>query len=205
MTTKSKAKPRSKALVKFSAIESLYTKAKPFYATEKLRARCAEVGVDPPTFWPADNNVVCWRFADIAMSRGGIVMPVDARSPNVKGILMACGPRARDVLYSNGIQEGDIVIWARFSGWELKDKTPSKECVDEFIVLKDRDILGSDDLCADFAAGRAQYVLDEKTGRHSLVRKMLGTSRKEKLRALAASTDSPAEAETARRLAAQER
>jgi co-chaperonin GroES (HSP10) len=188
--------------LKFSEIESLYAKAKPYYATEKLKRRCAEVGVDPPTFWPIDNQVVCWRFADITISRGGLVIPAGAETPNVKGILMACGPRARDVLYSNGIEEGDIVIWARFSGWELHDKTPTAETKgEEFIVLKDRDILGSDDLRAELAAGKAKYVLDPATGRHNLVRNLLG-GKKAKLLALAASTSSPAEADTARRIAA---
>lgn len=186
-----------------SKMESLYDR-RAFYETKKLEERCKEVGVDPPTYQPIDNNVVCWRLPPLMVSKGGIVIPEEHASPHIKGILMAVGPRARDVLFSNGIEVGDVVVWARFSGWEFHDKTAKTERGSEFVVLKDRDILGSDDLAVELAKGRAKYVLDEKTGRHNLVRKMI-SGRKQKLLALAASTTSAAEAETARRIAAQEK
>jgi co-chaperonin GroES (HSP10) len=190
----------SKALLKLSSMEMLY-RAPVHYETEKLKLRCKEVGVDPPTYQPMDNNCVVWRMPDLEMSRGGIVIPAAHRDAHIKGILMAAGPRARDVLFSNGIQLGDIVIWARFAGWETHDKTHSKDLPDSFIILKDRDILGSDDLRVELASGKARYVLDPKTGRHNLERKLL-RGRVEKLKALAASTNSPEESETARRMAA---
>lgn len=186
--------------LKFSTIESLY-QAKPFYATEKLRVRCAELGIDPPTYQPMDNNCVVWRLPPLKMSAGGIAIPDEAQGPHSKGVLVAVGPRARDVLYSNGIEEGDVVIFARFSGWETPDRTPTKNLGTEFLILKDRDIIGSDDLRVELSSGRAKYVLDEGTGRWCLQRKLL-TGKKQKLLALAASTTSPAEAETARRVAA---
>lgn len=188
-----------RAIAKLSPLESLY-RAKPYYANDLLKARCAEIGVEPPTFQPFDNNCVVWRLAPIGMSKGGIIVPEESKSPHVKGILMACGPRARDVLYSNGIEEGHVVIFARFAGWETRDRTTTKELSDEFLIIKDRDIIGSDDLRVELSTGKARYVLDEKTNRWSLQRKLL-SGRKQKLLALAASTASPAEAETARRLA----
>lgn len=192
----------SKAL-KFSSIESLYRgkNAKAYYATEKLRVRCEEVGIKPPTGQPLDNNVIVWRLPPLTLSAGGIIMPEESQNPHHKGILIAMGPRARDYLYSNGIEEGDIVTWERFSGWETKDQTSSKNLQTEFITIKDRQILWSDDLRADLASGKAKYVLDSATGRHSLQRKLLN-GKKEKLLALAASTTSPHEAEAARKIAA---
>lgn len=187
--------------LKLSAMESLY-KAKPFYATEKLRLRCKEVGIEPPTYQPMDNNCVVWRLPPLKVTSGGIVVPEDAQSPHSKGILLAIGPRARDVLYSNGIEEGDVVIFARFAGWETPDRTPTKALDTEYLILKDRDIIGSDDLRVELSQGKAKYVLDTGTGRWCLQRKLL-SGRKQKLLALAASTTSPAEAETARRLAAE--
>lgn len=187
--------------LKLSAIESIYS-AKPFYATEKLKVRCAEVGIEPPTYMPMDNNCVVWRLPPLEMSKGGIVMPQESQNPHIKGILLAVGPRARDVLYSNGIEEGDIVIFARFAGWEAQDRTKDRLLSAEYLILKDRDIIGSDDLRVLLSSGKAKYVLDESTGRWSLQRKLL-SGKKQKLLALAASTSSPAEAETARRLAAE--
>jgi len=191
----------SKAL-KLSTMESLYT-AKPFYATEKLRLRCKEVGIEPPTGQPIDNNVIVWRLPPLKVSAGGIVIPEEAQSPHIKGILVAMGPRARDVLYSNGIEEGDVVTWARFAGAEHNDKTTTRNLGTEFLTLKDRDILWSDDLRVALASGKVKYIQDDK-GRWCLQRKLL-SGRKEKLLALAASTNSPAEAETARRIAAGEK
>ena len=191
-----------KALLKLSPLEALYRerKKKVYYETEKLRLRCEEVGIVPPLGQPIDNNCICWRLPDIEFSPGGIAIPSEHRSPHHKGILVAVGPRARDVLFSNGVEVGDIVVWARFAGAEHSDKTHTKDLGTQFITLKDRDILASDDLAAELASGRAKYVLDEKTGRHNLVRKLI-SGRKQKLLALAASTQSPAEAETARRIA----
>jgi co-chaperonin GroES (HSP10) len=193
----------SKKLVKLSQLEAL-SQTKPFYATEKLRARCAEVGIEPPTFHPMDDNCVVWRLPPLKVSAGGIVLPEDSQNPHTKGILLALGPRARDVLYSNGIEEGDVVTFARFGGWEMQDKTHDRGKGNEILILKAREIIGSDDLKAVLSSGKAKYVLDEKTGRWCLQRKLLN-GRKEKLLALAASTTSPAEAETARRLAANEK
>lgn len=192
----------SKKELVLASIESLY-KGKPFYATELLKKRCKEVGIEPPTGQPIDNDVIVWRLPPLTISRGGIVIPEDSQSPHVKGLLMAMGPRARDVLYSNGVQEGHVVSFARFAGSESRDKTATKELDAEFLVLKDRDILTSDDLRVELAEGRAKYIQDEKTGRWCLQRKLLN-GRKQKLLALAASTSSPAEAETARRIANQQ-
>lgn len=190
----------SKAL-KLSAMESLY-RVKPYYETEKLRLRCDEVGITPPTGQPIDNNCICWRLPDLALSPGGIVIPTEHRSPHYKGILVAIGPRARDVLFSNGIEIGDVVTWARFSGAEHSDKTTDRDLGTQFITLKDRDIIASDDLRVELATGKAKYVRNELTGRHELVRKLL-SGKKQKLLALAAGTDSAHEAETARRRAAE--
>ena len=196
----------SKALLKLSPLEALYAKRPIYYETKKLEVRCKEVGFDLPTYQPIDNNCVCYRLPDIELSKGGIFYPGKDRAPHLKGILVAVGPRARDVLFSNGIEVGDVVIWGRFSGWEHQDKTATKDLGAEFIVLKDRDIMGSDDLDDDLAHGRAKYILDPETGRHNLVKGLLGpASKKQKLLALAASTNSAHEAETARRLANQEK
>lgn len=177
------------------------SKRRDYFATPLLEKRCKEWGIDPPTFQPFDNNCVVWRLPPLKESKGGIIIPEDARSPHVKGLLLAMGPRAMDVLKSNGIEEGHVVIFARFSGWETSDKTPERDRHNQILMLKDRDIIGSDDLKQELLEGRAKYVLEN--GRYCLQRKLLG-GRKEKLLALAASTTSQAEAETARRIANQQ-
>lgn len=169
-----------------------------WYPTPLLKQRCEEYGVPMPSFWPFDNNVLVWRLPTLDVSRGGLIIPEDARSPHIKGILMAMGPRAMDVLKSNGIEEGHTVVFARFAGWEAHDHTATQSKAEQFIMLKDRDIIGSDELREQLATGQAKYVLEG--GRYCLQRKLLN-GRQEKLLALAASTDNKNEAELAKKLA----
>lgn len=160
-----------------------------------LSKRCKEWGIEEPTFAPFDNNCVVWRLPPLKETKGGIIIPEDQRNPHAKGLLLAIGPRAMDVLHSNGIEVGHVVIFARFAGWETTDQTKEYAKGQQILMLKDRDIIGSDDLKKELDSGRAKYIQGED-GRHRLERKLL-SGRKEKLLALAASTHSPAERETA--------
>jgi co-chaperonin GroES (HSP10) len=165
-----------------------------------LDKRRKEWGIPDITFQPMDNNVIVWRLPPLTTSPSGLLhLPEDARSPHIKGVVLAMGPRAMDVLKSNGIEEGHIVVFARFAGWETKDHTAHQKLGSEVLIIKDRDIIGSDELKAELKSGKAKYVKGED-GRHRLERRLL-SGKKEKILALAASTSSPAEAETARKIA----
>ena len=164
-----------------------------------LQMRCREWGIEIPTFAPMDNNCVVWRLPPLKVTKGGVIIPEDQQSPHAKGLLLAMGPRAMDVLRSNGIDVGHVIIFARFAGWETSDQTKEYAKGQLVLMLKDRDIIGSDDLRVALESGKARYVLGED-GRHRLETKLLD-GRKEKLLALAASTHSPAERETAMRIA----
>lgn len=172
-----------------------------WYPNDLVKQRCKEYGIPMPSYWPMDNNCLVWRLPPVSLSRGGLVIPDTAEMPHIKGILMSMGPRAMDVLRSNGIEIGHTVVFARFAGWEPHDHTHTQSMEAAYIILKDRDIIGSDELREELATGKAQYVLGEG-GRYNLTRKLLN-GRKEKLLALAASTDSKAEAETAKKIAGQ--
>lgn len=166
-----------------------------------LRKRCREYGIDVPTFQPIDDNVVVWRLPPLKESAGGLIIPEEHNTPHVKGLLLKMGPRAMDVLRSNGIDEGHIVIFARFAGWETTDLTPEHRRHNTILMIKARDIIGSDDLKAEIESGQAKYIKGQD-GRWCLERKLLG-GKKEKLLALAAGTHSQAEAEAARRIASR--
>ena len=165
-----------------------------------IQRRCREHGIETPSFQVTDDNVLVWRFPPLDISPGGIVIPEDARSPHVRGILVGWGPRAADHLYSNGYEEGHIVIWKRFAGWEVNDRTPESRRGNNYLFIKASDILGSDDLGEAIRTGKAKYIRGDD-GRHTLQKKLL-TGRQEKLLALAADpSTTPAERATARRLA----
>lgn len=174
-----------------------------WYPNDLVKQRCKEYGIPMPSFWPMDNNVLVWRLPNLEVSRGGLLLPEDGQSPHIKGIVMSMGPRAMDVLKSNGIEEGHTVVFARFAGWEANDQVAGKMLSKEarFLMLKDRDIIGSDELREQLATGQAKYVLGDG-GRYMLQRKLLN-GRQEKLLALAASTDNENEKKLATKLAAQ--
>lgn len=161
---------------------------------------------------PIDNQVIVWRLPPLQLSPGGLVIPETEQSPNVKGVIMAMGPRAMDTLRSNGIEEGHVITFARFAGWELHDNTPEHMRHNQILIIKDKDVLGSDDLKRLLDAGKLTYVQDTD-GRYKLAkvntpRALPGNNgrkqiegKKRKLLALASGTTNPHEAETARKLA----
>lgn len=170
-----------------------------------LKKRMREFDVKDVTFAPIDDDVLVWRLPALSEHKVTkditILIPDENQSPHIKGLLMAMGPRAMDILISNGIDLGHIVTWKRFAGSEFHDHTKDRRLKAEYIVLKARDIIGSDDLKKELDSGRAKYVRGAD-GRHQLQRLLPG-GKVQKLRALAASTSSPEEAATANRIADQ--
>jgi len=166
-----------------------------------LKKRLKEFGVQEVTYAPIDDQVLVWRLPPLSEhqvnSKISLFIPDDAQNPHIKGLLLAMGPRAMDILISNGVDVGHIVTWKRYGGDEFHDHTKNRRLKAEYLVLKARDILGSDDLKKELDSGKAKYVRGAD-GRHQLQR-LLPSGRVQKLKALAASTDSPAEAENALR------
>jgi co-chaperonin GroES (HSP10) len=169
-----------------------------WYPNDLIKKRCQQYGIPMPSYWPMDNNCLVWRLPPVSVTRAGLIIPDENQSPHIKGILMAMGPRAMDVLRTNGLDIGHTVSFARFAGNEHNDHTETQTLEARFLILKDRDILGSDELREELASGKAKYVLEG--GRYCLQRKLLN-GRKEKILALAASTDSKAESDTAKKIA----
>ena len=166
------------------------------------RSRCW--GFPMPSFAPVDDNVLVWRLPPLSLSAGGLIIPNDQKSPSVKGVLLAMGPRARDVLAGNGIEEGHVVIFGRFAGWEAHDQTPERNRHNMVLMIKFKDVIGSDDLKAALDSGKMKLVQGDD-GKHRLAvveKKKLLPARKAKLLSLADSTHSPHEADTARKVAA---
>jgi co-chaperonin GroES (HSP10) len=206
MTTKTEKPSRALVRAAKAAGVELHCATKRKKGESLLDYRCRDWNIPKVTFQPVDNNVIVWRLPPLALSAGGIVIPEDQQSPHVKGVILAMGPRARDTLVSNGIEEGHIVVFGRFAGWEAHDNRPEMARHNMILMIKDKDIIGSDDLKADLEAGKLRIVQDTD-GRHKLAKvktdKLLTAkeSRKEKLERLANGTSNPHEAAAARRAA----
>src|SRR5687767_3486894 len=84
-----------------------------------LAYKCRAHGFEQPTFAPIGPSVIVNRLPPIQMTARGIIMPETEMSPHVKGILLAMGPQARDILAP--IELGHTVTWGRFAGAEGRD------------------------------------------------------------------------------------
>lgn len=177
-----------------------YTKTESYLARQ-----CKAYGVDLPTWQPIGNKCLVWRFPPLEFSPSGLlIIPEDARSPHSKGLLIAAGPQAQDYLGSHGIKLGDEVVFTRFGGDESNDNTPTRQLDQRYLVLSDKDILGATELRTDLERGRMRYVTEG--GKTMLERpKALPamSEKKAKVLKLAAAGATPAERETAKRLAAR--
>jgi co-chaperonin GroES (HSP10) len=162
--------------------------------------RCRSWGIPKPTFQPIDDSCVVWRLPPLQLTAGGIILPESDRSPHVKGILLAMGPRAADILRGNGIEPGHIIIFGRWAGWETNDQTPEFARHNVILTIKARDVLGSDDLRAEIDAGVTKYVQGDD-GRHRVERRRLASSKKEKILEMAKRGGTKAERESAARIA----
>jgi co-chaperonin GroES (HSP10) len=168
-----------------------------------LVQRCREAGIDIPTWQPVHNRVLVWRFPPIRMSAGGLILPDE--SPMSRGILVAAGPKAMDYLDSQGILLGHVVVFARFAGDEMNDTSRTTELPQRFLLLKDLDIEGSEDLRAGLESGTHKYVIED--GKRKLERpKALAPVEDKKAKVLKLASDpgaTAAERETAKKLAAK--
>ena len=83
-------------------------------------------------FQPLANRVLVEREEEVTTTASGIIIPDNAKEKPQRGKVLAVGPDAKD----EGINEGDIVVFGKYSGNEiiLDDK--------EYLILNSDEILG---------------------------------------------------------------
>ncbi len=192
-----------------------------------LEERCEEYGIQVPKTFPLSDDVLVWRFPPVyektikkATKKAAaktLIIPQDAASPSIRGILLAAGHRALDDLDREGIRLGHTVVFKRFAGWEHEQqmhpdqKTPEHKRHNQILHIRVSDILTSDDLFDDVEAGRTRFVKDATTGQRVLEQKQTvhelaeykAAERRRKLMLKANDEGSPEEAKVAQRLLAQ--
>lgn len=88
---------------------------------------------------PLGNRVVVEAIEQEEMTSGGIVLPETAKEKPQKGTVLAIGPGDRDEdgkRIPMDVKEGDTVLFAKYSGTEIKldDK--------KVLILRESDLLG---------------------------------------------------------------
>jgi chaperonin GroES len=87
---------------------------------------------------PLGNRVVVEPIEQEEMTAGGIVLPETAKEKPQKGKILSVGPGDRDEdgkRIPMDVKEGDTVLFAKYSGTEIK--TDGKK----LLILRENDIL----------------------------------------------------------------
>jgi chaperonin GroES len=90
-------------------------------------------------FTPLYDRVLVKRLEEEARSAGGIIIPDTAKEKPLRGRILAAG---RGKLLDNGelrvlaVKEGDIVLFGKYAGTEIKVEG------EELTILREDDILG---------------------------------------------------------------
>jgi len=87
---------------------------------------------------PLGNRVVVKPIEEEDVTSGGIVLPESAKEKPQKGKVLAIGPGERDddgKRIKMDVAEGDVVLYAKYSGTEIKMDG------DKLLILRESDIL----------------------------------------------------------------
>ena len=90
-------------------------------------------------FRPLHDRVVMRRVAQETRTAGGLVIPDTAQEKPTEGEVVAVGPGARNErgeLVAPGVKTGDRVLFAKWSGTEVKLDG------EELLIMKESDIMG---------------------------------------------------------------
>ena len=90
-------------------------------------------------FRPLHDRVVLRRIDPEAKTKGGIIIPDNAKEKPQEGEVIAVGPGARDengVLIPLALKAGDRVLFGKWSGTEVKIDG------DELLIMKESDVMG---------------------------------------------------------------
>ena len=92
-----------------------------------------------PKFRPLHDRVVLRRLTAEEKTAGGIIIPDTAKEKPSEGEVVAVGPGTRDdqgKLVELSVQEGDHVLFGKWSGTEVKLDG------EELLIVKESDLFG---------------------------------------------------------------
>jgi chaperonin GroES len=88
---------------------------------------------------PLHDRVIVRRLEEEEKTKGGIIIPDSAKETPAEGKIVAVGPGARDEkgnVTPLGVKQGDIVIFSKYAGSEVKIEG------EEHLIMREEDILG---------------------------------------------------------------
>jgi co-chaperonin GroES (HSP10) len=112
----------------------------------KLDDRRKQYGIPSLVYMPRGKTVVVWRLPADEKTAGGLYIPGVAEDVKSRGILLACGLAARDLLGDDLIEVGDEVYFKRFSAVEREVGRAETKTTAKLLEMAAEDILGSSDV-----------------------------------------------------------
>ena len=91
------------------------------------------------SFRPLHDRVVVRRIDAEEKTKGGIIIPDNAKEKPSEGMVVAVGPGARDdsgKIVSPDVKAGDRILFGKWSGTEVKLDDQ------ELLIMKESDIMG---------------------------------------------------------------
>jgi chaperonin GroES len=95
--------------------------------------------MDSMKFRPLHDRVVVRRIEEEGKTKGGIIIPDNAKEKPQEGEVIAVGPGARDdsgKIVPPAVKAGDRVLFGKWSGSEVRIDA------EDLLIMKESDILG---------------------------------------------------------------
>ncbi|ESX93179.1 co-chaperone GroES [Mesorhizobium sp. LNJC405B00] len=111
-------------------------------------------------FRPLHDRVVIRRAEGDVKSKGGIIIPDNAKEKPQEGEVIAVGPGARDengALVPLDVKAGDFILFGKWLGTEVKIDG------EDLLIMKEADIMGVIDKSETAAIGKSGTVVTEKS------------------------------------------
>ena len=125
-----------------------------------LEERVAKYEIPPILYQPVFDRVLVYQIPTVesdTFAGSCLVKPEATRkrekNQSPRGVLVAAGQKALDVMADHGIQLGDIVWFARMSMWRHEVDATLKE----FSILRAGELCGSEDLRDRVTAGQVSF------------------------------------------------
>jgi chaperonin GroES len=94
---------------------------------------------EPISFRPLHDRVVIRRLEALTKSAGGILIPDNVQEKPAEGLVIACGPGARNErgeIIEMNVKKGDTVLFGKWTGSEVVIDG------EKLLIMPESDILG---------------------------------------------------------------
>lgn len=150
----------------------------------KLEERRRHYDIPETPYLPMGKVILVYRLPSEEVTKSGLVIPQvwtektddgatisGQKSPEPKGVLVAAGLQALDVMRDHLIEIGDIVYFGRFEGWEVEFQREKMKAGKYLIQMKIEGLLGSVDAIDRMKNYSVEYIDTEDERGHAYVKR----------------------------------